>query len=639
MVTIRRWYVYLVCAVSLQAAAWAVIALGSNFVTSVGQPVSATAFQIAVIVVGLPLFLGHWLWAQRLAAAEAEPQERASAVRRLYVYGMLAAFLAPGLANLWLVLRVLFGLLLRAYRPDYMLDAGYAASESAARALVALAVLGLLGWYQWRVVRADAHAAPEAENAATVRRLFILLFSAIGLAVSALAGIHLLRWFMLLAGASTFIEMNRAAVADELARAVLGVPVWLLFWSWAQRLFASPSAEERETALRKFYLYAAVFVAVLSTVANATIILAGLIRAGLGLAPNGDVRLPLPIVLGMLVLWAYHWQVLRADAAQAGEAPRQAGVRRLYGYLVAAVGLAALLVGLGGEVSVLIRALLERLFGPDLKEALAWFTAALLAGLPVWLLPWRRAQADAGGPERREEQRSLVRKLYLYFYLLAATLTVLSSAVFLIFRLLSRALGDLRAGNLASELAQAAAYLLIAAAVWLYHGAVLRDDTRAARAEKSDRLAGLKVAVVDAGEARLGQAILAALAAELPLVPVTAVGFPAPTAGGGAPGAAALREATLLVGSWEALRSVDSAAHKILIPAWPAGGDWAGVERASDEALARHAVRAVKQYSQGEEVRLARPLGAGAIVGIIVAALIGLGLLMSGVDYVVSNLF
>jgi hypothetical protein len=138
MVTIRRWYVYLVCAVSLQAAAWAAIALGSSFVTSVSQPVAATAFQIAVIVVGLPLFLGHWLWAQRLAAAEAEPQERASAVRRLYVYGMLAAFLAPGLANLWLVLRVLFGLLLRAYHPDYMMGEGYAANESAARALVAL---------------------------------------------------------------------------------------------------------------------------------------------------------------------------------------------------------------------------------------------------------------------------------------------------------------------------------------------------------------------------------------------------------------------------------------------------------------------------------------------------------------------
>ena len=82
MVTVRRWYVFLVCAVSLQPVTWAVIALLRNlFISGRGAPVTAIAFQIAVIVIGLPVFLVHWLWAQRLAGRDADEHE--SALRRL----------------------------------------------------------------------------------------------------------------------------------------------------------------------------------------------------------------------------------------------------------------------------------------------------------------------------------------------------------------------------------------------------------------------------------------------------------------------------------------------------------------------------------------------------------------------------
>ncbi len=651
MVAIRRWYVYLVCAISLQSVTWAVIALLRGLLIGLERPVTATAFEIAVIIVGLPLFLGHWLWAQRLAATEADVQERASAVRRLYIYGTLAGFLAPALANAFTLLRTLFSLASGVYRPDYLAPDNYTAGQSVGRALAALVVLGLMWFYHSRVVRADSLAAPEAGHLATVRRLYVLGFSAAGMWMSTLVVMHLLRWLMLQAGPSLVFEMGRAALADELARALVGVPTWLIFWRWARRLFTGPSVEERESAFRKLYLYAVVLVAVLGAVAYATMILAGFFRRVVGLPPQGDLRQPLPIVIGMAVLWAYHTLILRDDAAQAGEAPRQAGVRRLYLYLVAAVGLAALLIGLGGEVSVVIRSLAERVFGLDLREQVAWFTAALLAGLPVWLLPWFRAQNLAAGGQGREERQSIIRKIYLYFYLLVATLTVLSAAVYVVYRLLSRALGASSSGNLVSDLAQAVAYLLIAAGVWLYHGAVLREDTRLARGDRSERLAGLRVAVVDGGDGRVGRGVLAALRQELPQLPVTAVGLTpeAAAAMGVAPGLEGLREVTLIVGSWEALRPDGAtpevaalaaySGRKLLIPVWPEGADWAGVERWSDEALARQVARAVKQLSNGEEVRLARPLGAGAIIGIIVAILAGLMLLMSGISFVVERVF
>jgi hypothetical protein len=70
MSTVRRWYIYLVSAVSLQAVAWAIIVLLRNLlITRLNPPSTLIAFPIAVILVGLPIFLAHWLWGQRLAGS------------------------------------------------------------------------------------------------------------------------------------------------------------------------------------------------------------------------------------------------------------------------------------------------------------------------------------------------------------------------------------------------------------------------------------------------------------------------------------------------------------------------------------------------------------------------------------------
>jgi hypothetical protein len=49
-----------------------------------------------------------------------------------------------------------------------------------------------------------------------------------------------------------------------------------------------------------------VFVAALTAVTNATGILAGLFRRILSLPPEGDIRIPLPVIIGMALLWVYH---------------------------------------------------------------------------------------------------------------------------------------------------------------------------------------------------------------------------------------------------------------------------------------------------------------------------------------------
>jgi hypothetical protein len=629
MSNVRRGYIYLACIASLEAVAWAVISLLRNLLTP-GKHTSleVTALQIAVIVVALPIYVVHWLWAQRLAGRDVE--ERGAVLRRLYLYGAMATFLSPFLANAFdlldSLLRLAFGL---GPRPFLSLSR----AGMIIHPLVAMAVMALLWFYHWRVQQQDCREIPEAGGSATVRRLYIYGFSAAGLAMTTLALVFLSRWLMFQFGGGTVIT-RQADLIHEVARLVVGLPLWLIFWRWAERLFATPDEEERASVVRKAYLYLAVFLSVLATVTTLTIVLAdGLGRVlSVSRSSSGDIREALSILLGAGLVWAYHAYVLRRDAALAGEPATAAWVRQLYHYLVAAIGLGAMLAGLAGDLTLLIRTLASVSYVRGVPEEAAWFTALIVVGLPVWILPWRRVQlaATTPGPAGDEESRSVIRKIYLYFYLFLATMTVLGSGVYLVFRLIGLVLGVGQSGNLLADLGQAIAYSLMGVGIWLYHGAILRADGRRAQAVQAERLASLRVAVLDAGDELLGRALLDELRRELPTLDIQALD--ASTAD--APDA--LAQADLIVGPWtmalsgravgaEVAQAVAaSPAHKVLLPTQEDGWYWASAGALKPKDAIRQAVRAVKQMAAGEEIKPSRRLSAGAIVAIVVGVLVAL---------------
>src|SRR5207248_4053917 len=123
------------------------------------------------------------------------------------------------------------------------------------------------------------------------------------------------------------------------------------------------------------------------------------------------------------VVWAYQRQVLRRQAAAFSEAPRQAGIRRLYMYVIALVALGLLTSGVAG----LLWTLCDVLFAPGAttgdfwRERVALFATLAIVGLPVWVLHWH---PSAGSPD---EARSLARRLYVYLSLIAAMLTVIAA--------------------------------------------------------------------------------------------------------------------------------------------------------------------------------------------------------------------
>ena len=657
MSSVRRWYIFLVATISLHAVAWAVIELLRNLLGVWGERSNeAIAFQVAVIVIGLPVFLIHWLWAQRLAADDRE--ERGAVLRRLYLYGNMAALLAPAIGSAFNLARGLLGLILDpggGWYGGFRFGAEPTVLQGLLGELTPLLVLGLLWLYHRQVAVADAAAVPLSGNSALIRRLYLLGFSTGGLLMVGEWAPAALRWLLYQFGGDAAMA-GRLALINPLAGLLVGLPLWVLAWRLAQRLFYSPSIGERESALRKFYLHTVVFFSALAAVSGATLMLAGLLRQALGLEVEGDIRGPLPVVLVAAVIWAYHSLTLRADAALIAEAPRQAGVRRLSWYLVASIGLAATLIGLAFIVSVLIRALGAPSFGDDLREQLAWSLAALIAGLPVWALIWRRAQgmAERDDPAGEAERGSLVRRIYLYGFIFAATLTILSGLVYIVFRLLRLALGEPVEGSLVADLAQAIAFSAIAAAVLLYHGAILRAEARRRQAAEATRAAELRVAVLDLGDGALGRAVVERLRHELPGLVISPIGLtPAAAAQMGAEAdprgpAAQLADAGLIVGPWQvavpqaagaevAQAVAASPARKLLLPTPAEGWDWIGVEPWSGEDAIGQVVHAVRQILSGEPIRPVRPMAPLAIVGTVIGGILLL-LLILIVAVVIINL-
>jgi hypothetical protein len=323
------------------------------------------------------------------------------------------------------------------------------------------------------------------------------------------------------------------------------------------------------------------------------------------------------------------------------------GVRRLYQYLIAAVGLSALLVGLSGDVSVIIRAL-DVSFGVELKEQLAWFTAAIIAGLLVWILPWRQVQdtateSDLDGADAR---RSIVRKIYVYAFLFIATMTVLGSAVFVVFRIAGWMLG-LDAPTL-NELGHAIAFIIIAVSVWLYHGYILRGDQRLSDQDHAQRLTALGVAVLDVGDGQFGRAVVDGLKREVPGLVLEPIILS--HAHDDETIVAQLAQAGLIVGPWTIAGGeggttfptisqmvANSPALKLLIPTRLQGWEWAGVDRWNTETLVRQTVRAIKQIADGEAVEPARPMNAGSIIAIGIGAIFVLFVILSLISIVVEN--
>ncbi len=645
---------FVVTAVSLNAVAWAVIALLRNLLTPALNPlrdnisyrVEWIAVQLAVIIIGLPIYLAHWLWAERLARRDEE--EHAALLRRVYLYVMLAAFIIPIFMNSMGFVQSGLRLALGVERLIPSWSNELPDRANLVYTAVAIVILAVLWAYHHWVTVVDRSQVAETNDLAAIHRLYVYLFTFISLLLLSIGGGGLLRW-LLFQFSSDRIIANEESLAITLAALLVGLVAWLYFWRKAEKMFTFGGVREQASALRKFYLYLVIFLAALGTVSALTILLSGLFRQLLNVATPGSIFNVLSVLVTTAVLWAYHFFVLRQDMSVMPEVDEQAGVRRLYWYLIAGIGLMALLIGVGGDISVLIRSS-GQFISHNLREQTAWFTAVLIAGLVVWLVPWRNIQAEVGvaGEVGDAARRSLVRRLYLYFYLLLATLTFLGTSVYAVSQIIYLLLGGRTAVNLAADMAQAVAYALLAVVVWLYHGRLLRLDNAAFKQAEARRAQTVHVAVVDDADGRFAERLIHDLHEALPTVVLHPIGLTAVanetlhTADEPMPAQEALAAAQIIVGPWtmatpyvvhgetdmEMLAAVSaSPGHKLLIPTPEPGWDWAGVGRWEMDTAVRQTIRAVKQLIAGQVVKSKSGPHLGTIIGVVVFIFLLLNLL------------
>src|SRR5258705_13961668 len=100
MRSIRRLYFYLVALISLEVVIWGLINLLSTIFAenSLFPGADTIAQALALLLVGMPIFVFHWLLAQRLAAGDEE--ERSAIIRALFLYTVLLLTLIPVVQNI-----------------------------------------------------------------------------------------------------------------------------------------------------------------------------------------------------------------------------------------------------------------------------------------------------------------------------------------------------------------------------------------------------------------------------------------------------------------------------------------------------------------------------------------------------------
>ena len=445
----------------------------------------------ALVGIGLVGWLIHWWLAER-PVRRGDDLERRSGVRKLFLYlvlfvgGLMLTF--NGRQLLADLLDAAFGQL----RPSDLVGGDVIPP------LAIMLAAGPFWVYYARVAARDRARVPEAGAGATLRRWCVYGLAFVGLLMLQLGAANLVR---LLWDAATPASVATVATGNWLATAVAGraasvlagLGLWYVAWTWSTARFWRDDGPgpERDSVLRKVYLYGVLLIAVAWTVwslgqalyvilrsllipAEAAGLLSSLSRDVASTAANG-------LVFGLT--WLYHARVVEREAAAVPERERQATIRRIYGYLVAFVGALTFAVGLGGTLATVLD-LIARPGGvrPEhwWAERLSLFGTLIVVGLPVWLAFWVRLQREAASAEAR---RSLARRIYLFLAFGLSVLALLGSGAFTLYQLLQVILGEPWTGIQTGDLIDAGSVAAVAGLFLAYHLRVFRADAADAAQE------------------------------------------------------------------------------------------------------------------------------------------------------------
>uniref|UniRef100_A0A7C1FH53 DUF5671 domain-containing protein n=1 Tax=Caldilinea aerophila TaxID=133453 RepID=A0A7C1FH53_9CHLR len=271
------------------------------------RPLSSGVSQVLI-----GAWLTHAIWRQWQDAAELNPAEGRSVIRRVYLYlsvliGAITALTPAALLLREGVLMVIGGgagslavLLDRMTGPVSFIPVGAA----------------IWGW-SWTTLRKETDTYGDSKESATVRRVYTYLVTATGLALLWVGAVELLH---ALIDAALVGDVWREPLANGIALLAVGVPTWTIFWRRAQSIAERDDATgaiERNSWPRRLYLYGVALVGALVLLFTLAQVVYRILLAVMGepdaMLSSSELayRLADSIVAGLL--WALHLLALRAD--------------------------------------------------------------------------------------------------------------------------------------------------------------------------------------------------------------------------------------------------------------------------------------------------------------------------------------
>jgi hypothetical protein len=310
-----------------------------------------------------------------------------------------------------------------------------------------------------------------------VRRIYIYLVAFVSLEVVA--------WSVIGLGRSAFNRGTIIGGADQLASALafilVGLPIFLIHWSLAQR-DADKDPEERFSAMRALFLYGAWLALFVPVAQNAIAILQRALALLLGGDPNvvaiGGDQTWSDNLVGIVVngiLAVYFYTVIRASWKEPPRGNWFPLIRRsaryllmLYGFVMAFAGVQQVLFYLFDLVDAI---------GGGIVETLVNGLSFILIGFPIWVVVWRLIQRSL---EDTAERRSLLRMGVLYSLTFLAVVITLVSGGYVLDEILRTALGPAFFDqDLVDTIGGSLSVVIPALVTWIFYNRVLKRGIEA----------------------------------------------------------------------------------------------------------------------------------------------------------------
>ncbi len=503
MILIRRFYVYLICGVSLIVfaigltnlldlaigQAWTAITDSGALQRTGAEVRESLSLSIALLLVSVPVWLVHWYLAERWSQISRPDSDRASGVRALFFAALLLIVVITIMTEFVSLLEAGIAALLGG-------SVWMTASDVVFSIAFLLTLLAIWGVHMLARLRDERSMAMVGSGIWPVR-FSIYAVAFIGAAMMLVGTVNLLRLAIdATAGVNQFApggDWWATNAAQHLAVVLAGGLIWGFHWYWSLQMLERGDwrgASEQNSALRRTYLYLVVLGSVIATLAGLTLGLTEIFRLLFGVSPGAladpfwaRLATQLAIALPFGLFWGFHRYVISREEQQFTGATQKHAIGRIYRYVVAFIALALAAGGLAYLLGVLIEYAFEsaRILDTDpqwLPERISLVLSFLLVGGTVWIWHWYRIQQRV--TENPEAERTATsRRVYIYVIMTASTLAALITLSIILYQGLQIVLNVRSAEGVASEVGDMIGIVLIAGLILAYHVSILRHDLRA----------------------------------------------------------------------------------------------------------------------------------------------------------------